>query len=535
MDDDAPAGPAKAKRKLPRAFHPPLVAAFPVLFLWAHNLNAGATWNDVSNWLLGVVGLALLLWGLLGLALRDSRRSALAVSWVAVLFFSYGYVAHGVQNWHLAGVRIGAQRFLAPVWFLLAVAGVILCVRGGKWVAGWTSGANVVAAGLVLLNVFSIVLFQIQAPSYGNELQGAPTLPASLTANPPTERPDIYYIILEEYGGANTLTDTFHFDNTPFLNFLSSKGFYVAPDSVTNYPRTEMSVASSLNMRYLSFLTKRYGTNTGNNEPLIDMMEHPDAGILLKQLGYDFIQLGSWWKATRFSPTADHNVTASSLSEFSRLMFGTTALTRVTDNDFLKDTWRITRFQFNELTRLDRFPGPRFVFAHIICPHDPLVFARDGSFVSAEEAEKHTRAENYLNQLIYVNTRVEQIVTDLLNRPVDQQPVIVIQSDEGPYPGAPTVWEPDPDDEIAQQKFDILNAYYFPQKSTDDLQPTITPVNTFRVILNTYFGANLAVLPDRAYTFASYHRHMFEFQDVTAQVQALSRTSPDPSPSASPP
>jgi hypothetical protein len=394
----------------------------------------------------------------------------------------------------------------------------------------------VVAAGLVLLNVFTIVLFQIRAPnSFGSELQGAPKLPRSLIASPPSHRPDIYYIVLEEYGGANTLRDTFDYDNTPFLNFLSRKGFYVAPDSVTNYPRTEMSVASSLNMRYLSFLTKRYGTNTADTTPLVDMMQHPDAGVLLQQLGYDFIQLGSWWKPTRFSPTADHNVTAGSLSEFSRLMFGTTALTRWTNNDFLKEAWNITRFQFSELTKLDRFPGPRFVFAHIICPHDPLVFAADGSFVPAEEAEQHTKAVNYINQLVYVNTRVEQVVNDLLSRPVDQQPIIVIQSDEGPYPGAPTVWEPDPDDEIAQQKFDILNAYYFPGKSTSELSSTITPVNTFRVLLDTYFGANLGVLPDRAYTFADYHKHMFQFQDVTAQVQELSRSSPEPLPSASPP
>ena len=424
-----------------------------------------------------------------------------------------------------------------PFWFLLAVAGVILCVRGGRWVAGWTSGANVVAAGLVLLNVTTIVLFQIRTPadSFAFELQGAPKLPPGLTASPPAHRPDVYYIILEEYGGVNALQDTFGYDNTPFLNFLSSKGFYVAPDSVTNYPRTEMSVASSLNLRYLSFLTKRYGTNTGDNAPLIHMMQHPDAGVLMKELGYDFIQLGSWWKPTKFSPTADHNVTASSLSEFSRLMFGTTALTRVTDNDFLKDAWKITRFQFNELTQLDRFPGPRFVFAHIICPHDPLVFAPNGSFVSAEQAAEHTRAENYINQLAYVNTRVEQVVTDLLNRPQAERPVIVIQSDEGPYPGAPTMWTPDPDDQIAQQKFDILNAYYFPGASTSKLYPTITPVNTFRVLLDTYFGANLGVLPDHAYTFASYHRHMFEFQDVTAQVQGLSRSSPQPTPSSSAP
>jgi hypothetical protein len=56
-------------------------------------------------------------------------------------------------------------------------------------------------------------------------------------------------------------------------------------------------------------------------------------------------------------------------------------------------------------------------------------------------------------------------------------------------------------------------------------------VNTFRVMLNTYFDAKLALLPDRAYTFADYHEHLYEFNDVTSLVLPFSDESPSPSPS----
>ncbi len=53
---------------------------------------------------------------------------------------------------------------------------------------------------------------------------------------------------------------------------------------------------------------------------------------------------------------------------------------------------------------------------------------------------------------------------------------------------------PDPSDlSIAdlKQKFGILNAFYLPDVDNDILYPTITPVNTFRVVFNLYFEAIL--------------------------------------------
>ena len=42
-----------------------------------------------------------------------------------------------------------------------------------------------------------------------------------------------------------------------------------------------------------------------------------------------------------------------------------------------------------------------------------------------------------------------------------------------------------------------LSAYYFPD-DTEGLYPTITPVNSFRVIFNKYFDQNYPLLDDKA-------------------------------------
>ncbi len=42
----------------------------------------------------------------------------------------------------------------------------------------------------------------------------------------------------------------------------------------------------------------------------------------------------------------------------------------------------------------------------------------------------------------------------------------------------------------------ILNAYFLPGESDGLLYPSISPVNTFRVILNLYFGGQYPLLED---------------------------------------
>jgi hypothetical protein len=70
------------------------------------------------------------------------------------------------------------------------------------------------------------------------------------------------------------------------------------------------------------------------------------------------------------------------------------------------------------------------------------------------------------------------------------------------------------------RKFPILNAYYLPGATHADLNLFITPVNSFRLVFRLYFGADLAMLPDRNYVFRSM-KHVYDFTDVTDRVRAL--------------
>jgi len=416
------------------------------------------------------------------------------------------------------------------MWILLAAAALVASVRAGKRLYELTTVLNVVAAGLVLINLFSV--FQYQARSRAAEraafqeseagFEGSLPDPDEVRRRPAGARstlPDIYYFIFDTYGGEVGLQKAFGFDNTPFLRSLESRGFYVAHRSTANYPRTSLSLASSLNMEYLDFLTDRLGRDSEDGRALTRLIKYNRVGRFLQSIGYQYIQIGSWWEATSVSPIADRNVIYGGLSEFDKVLYETTVLRPLSEDEFRQREWKRVQFEFKAVERTTKLEGPKFVFAHFLLPHSPWVFARDGSYKTREEMRRHSRAENYIDQLLYTNSRVERMLDTLLSGPESSRPVILLQSDEGPYEGAPNAWRRISSTNLVR-KFPNLNAYLLPGVGHSDLYPTITPVNSFRLVFRLYFGAALATLPDRNYVFRTT-RYIYDFTDVTERVRAL--------------
>jgi hypothetical protein len=251
-------------------------------------------------------------------------------------------------------------------------------------------------------------------------------------------------------------------------------------------------------------------------------MEYNRVGRYLKSVGYRYIQIGSWWAPTKTSPIADQNIVYGGLSEFDKVLYETTALEPLRKDEFRRREWKRVQFAFNAVERIGTMKSPKFVFAHILVPHDPYVFFPNGRYKTSEEVARMTKEQNYIQQLEYANSRVLHMVDALLSGPENTRPVIVLQSDEGPYQGAPTVWAKITDTNLIR-KFPILNAYYLPGANYADVYPDITPVNSFRVVFRLYFGADLATLPDRNYVFRSM-KHLYDFIDVTGRVRALVNT-----------
>jgi len=121
----------------------------------------------------------------------------------------------------------------------------------------------------------------------------------------------------------------------------------------------------------------------------------------------------------------------------------------------------------------------------------------------------------YRDQLTYTNGRVRQTIDGILSgseRPV----IIILQADHGP--GSTLNWEDVAGTDL-RERFSILNAYYLPEQGEADLYEGITPVNTFRLVFNRYFGANYELLREESY-FSTYSRP-YAFLNVTDEIDDI--------------
>ena len=314
------------KRQL--AIHPFLFGLFAVLALYSANVKQVSPSQVLAP--AGVVlGCIVILLFIAWLIYRNMMKAGLAVSLVVVLCFSYGHVVNLIAKSPGAGYNFfvpisGSAIFLLLLWMAVGAVGVILLFRyrPPRHLGSLTTVLNVMAATLVIISTITIGV---------NEIRGSPRNPGTaegtdIQLSAPQTLPDIYYIILDRYASASTLREL-GFDNSEFINYLTSKGFYVAADSRDNYLNTEHSLASSLNMEYLDDLAQQVGDTCTDPSPLYAMLQDYKVWHLLKSVGYQFIHFGSWWEPTRGNKYADVNINYSgSLPEFSNLLLRTTVI-----------------------------------------------------------------------------------------------------------------------------------------------------------------------------------------------------------------
>jgi hypothetical protein len=147
----------------------------------------------------------------------------------------------------------------------------------------------------------------------------------------------------------------------------------------------------------------------------------------------------------------------------------------------------LQEYILDQLPKVAALDSPTFTYAHINITHQPYVFSPDGYLFDAKET---LFPDGYIHALDYVDTRLIPILQEILDRS-GTPPIIIIQGDHG-YPMK--------DDPATKGNISpILNAYYLPGLGQDGLYPTISPVNTFRLIFNDYFGGQYVLLPDESY------------------------------------
>jgi hypothetical protein len=479
--------------------YPLLLVAYPVLALVGSNINEvepSVLWRP----LIVLVLIALILLVIFQLVSRDWQRAAVALSILIFLFFTYGHVYLYLKKIEIGGFILGRHRQMVPAWVGMGILGIWWAVRKLRNPQSVTPILNLVSIFLLVYPSFQIVSYTLKREK--TERAALADAQAKGSSLPLGYAPDIYYVILDAYGRQDVLQEMFGYDNTPFLQSLEYKGFYVANCSQSNYGQTMLSLTSSLNFDYLDSLTSSLTPNTDTRAPLRALGQFNNVRKFLVSQGYNIVSFATnfpvseWKNANYFLRPPPQG-----MNDF-EIMLAQTSVWRVpmdmTDEPPEKKSavWyrRRTLFALDQLEKtVPEIPGPKFVFAHLVIPHHPFVFGPNGEELNSIEAGVPPFEEykvKYPDQVTYINKRITAIV-DLILRTSPNPPIIVIQGDHGPAPF-----------DVIERRMKNLNAYYFPDND-EGLYPTITPVNTFRLILNKYFGQNYPMLEDRAF-FSEY-------------------------------
>ncbi|MDP2696300.1 MAG: hypothetical protein Q8O87_03585 [bacterium] len=505
--------------------HPFLFAIFPILFLFARNIEE-VTWGHVYVPVLLSLVLAALLLLLVRIFMRDWLKSGVVASVWLLLIFSYGHIYDVIYKLG-EGVVWVPHKVLLIVWLVILSVAFYLVRKSKVDFKVINRGLNFMAGFLVALSLINILLHQSPLDVRPTDSSAQPVGQSAAIDNP-----DIYFILLDGYSGQQNLEEFYGYDNSSFLNDLKSRGFYVADKSLSNYATTRSSLPSALNMDYLDALSPTGEAEYVRKNFFVhnELVNNNAISRLLKDSGYAYIHFGSMWELTAKNPYADINVNKQSLSEFLAILYRTTAFYPFNyvigdwlNLDVRQAQWDRIYYQFEELAKMPDLEvgSPKFIFFHVGIPHGPYVFNQNGSFVVEEKDPavgwEHA-PESYLNQSIFLNRQLIIAIDSILSQS-KQPPVIILWSD---HASRAIVLDKDVDrvadisDVALRSYFRNFGAYLLPDNGADELYKTITPVNIFRVVLNKYFGANLQLLPDISYMDTP--KSGYKYEDVTSRV-----------------
>ena len=506
-------------------YHPLLLSIYPIAHLYARNFVFLPIENTFRILAVTLV-FALFFLAAFKLILKDWALAGVLSSLLVVLFYTFGHAANAIEAWTLNLQITFDVSILGWIWLAALLVISLLALKFGL-PEQTTPLLNIVATVLVIAPVISIASY---ATAVGGSVPADEAMLSELRGEQEAEAgmsqvagPDIYFIILDSYQRADTLLDSYGYDNSAFTEGLQERGFYLASSSRSNYLNTNYSLNTSLNLMYYHefpdqiLLNSKYDLQTNY------------VSDFLRRIGYEIVVFDSGSDDTN-DQYADIFVTPKSsqleddqfINPFEQLLLSTTAAALLFQgssldagpgeandvfakavNRELAQRRELITHAFGSLAGHGASGGEQLLFSHIFLPHFPFLYGPDGEELQYHqnlnlywyEVEPENYIEYYNYQIDYLNQAVLDAVDEILG--ASEGPVvIVLQSDHG---DRKFIDFDEPTSAGVNARSAILNAIYYSDGNYESLYQSVTPVNTFRLIFNHWFGTEYPLLPDRIF------------------------------------
>jgi hypothetical protein len=297
--------------------------------------------------------------------------------------------------------------------------------------------------------------------------------------------PDIYYLVFDGYTSNTSLKRFWNYNNSGIKNFLLEKGFWVSDSSTSNYNATELSKISALNLSYLNINSPEefYRINYIDFENLLD-----DNSLFRFLRKYNYEIKSDYTFDYPYMPwvgkgSIENLYYRTIIYLFQEKLSGTKT----------PDFYKTYETQINNIININRKEKPLFNTMHITLPHCPNIYDSSGNrlFTDNKKINFDDDKDKYLEQVKYSNSLIKKIVSSILEKE-NYEPIIIIQGDHG-FRNLKNLSKND----MLEESFSIMNAIYLPGNNYSQFYSKISSVNTFRMVLNTCFGADYKKLEDK--------------------------------------
>jgi hypothetical protein len=443
----------------------------------------------------------LFLW-VINRSLRSIVKAGLLLAFLLFFFLFYGAIQEAFRGVAVLSF-LARYRVAIPLFIILFITLFVYLKRTKSGFQQITLYLNSLIILFIVIDLGVIIKNELAGTGREAHVERKVATPGSFE-----KRPDIYFILLDEYSGTDMLKTYFNYNNQPFEQFLREQGFFVASMPTCNYESTVLSMASMLSMDYLNWLPEesiRHETAIDvarahkviSNNEVISLVK--DNGYVL--FNYSFFDILN--KPSFYNP---------GLMSVKLQLITSKTIWACIEKDLLwnlrnkgdGENWLYRRVEEKlkahhkmiidstlALTTNDRV-RPKFVYTHLLMPHEPFSYDSTGAemhlnaFNRSMPVSIHNKA--YLQYFVYSTKVVSAFVKELMKR-TRGEAVVILMSDHG-Y----RKLEHNGKKVSAHNNF---NAVYLPGKNYQLFYDSISNVNQFRVLFNTLFKTRYSILPDK--------------------------------------
>jgi hypothetical protein len=314
-------------------------------------------------------------------------------------------------------------------------------------------------------------------------------------------KPNVYFLIFDEYPGYKSLADSFAFANDDLYHFLQAKDFKILP-TFSNYNMTFYSMASTLNMNYISRPYIALQNTFNDDQDRIKEVKNAQVVQYFKSIGYSFTNYSIFDILDQPSVKGNSFVVSQATLLTHKIFFNRmlkdigwhfiTGKNKITfiENIYMKDK---RNNAFIEKQLLETKPvknTPQFMYAHFNMPHTPFFYDSLGNPLpnaTIFNESLHGDKSLTLSYLKYANTKIKNLVEVLCKK--DSNAIVVVMSDHG-WRGYKTKGV------ITPLYFNNICAVRFPNKNYLPMKESWSNVNFFRYLFNSQFNQKIPYLSD---------------------------------------